>query len=90
MPLQFRIWRRSVPIAWDQTRLIQPTRIALSLAITALNILWQGHGILRAFPKTIRFMVVGVVAYVITTVAEFLWLLSTGPRLLRPIRSQRS
>jgi len=80
MPLQFRIWRRSVPIAWDQTRLVQPTRIALSVAITALNILWQGHGILRAFPKTIRFMVVGVVAYVITTVAEFLWLLSTGPR----------
>jgi hypothetical protein len=80
VPVQFRIWRRSIPIAWEQTRIVQPTRIALSVAISAVNILWQGHGMLRSSPKTIRFMVVGAVAYIATTVAEFLWLLSTGPR----------
>jgi hypothetical protein len=80
LPIQFRIWRRSVPIAWDQTRIVQPTRTALSVAISAINILWQGHGVLRSFSKAPRFVVVGFAAYVITTIAEFLWLLSTGPR----------
>jgi hypothetical protein len=74
-----RIWRRSVPIAWDQTRIIHPTKIALSVAIAALNILWQGHGILRSSSFGIRFVVVIVGAYLITTIVEFLWLLSTGP-----------
>jgi len=80
LPIQFRIWRRSIPIAWDQTRILQPTKIALSVAISALNILWQGHGILRSSPSATRFILVVVAAYVITTIAEFLWLLSTGPR----------
>ena len=75
-----RILRRSVPIAWDQTKFVEPTRIALSIAIAALNILWQGHGILRSFPRGLRFVSVAFGAYVVTSVAEFLWLLSTGPR----------
>lgn len=74
-----RIWRRSVPIAWDQIRIFQPTKIALSVAIAALNVLWKGHGILRSSPFAIRFVVVIVGAYLITTMVEFLWLLSTGP-----------
>jgi len=81
LPIQFRIWRRSIPIAWDQTRIVQPTKIALSVAISALNLLWQGHGILRSSPIAMRFVVVAVAAYMVTTIAEFLWLLSTGPRL---------
>ena len=80
LPIQFRIWRRSVPIAWDQTRFVQPTRIALSVAISSVNILWQGHGVLRSFSTAPRFAIVGVAAYIITTIAEFLWLISTGPR----------
>jgi hypothetical protein len=80
LPIQLRIWRRSVPIAWDQTRVIQLTRIALSVAISEINILWQGHGILRLSPKPVRFILVAIFAYIVTTVAEFLWLLSTGPR----------
>ena len=69
-----------MPIAWDQMRLVHPTGIALGIAIAALNILWQGHGILRSLPPGARFIVVALGAYVITAVAEFLWLLSTGPR----------
>ena len=80
IPIQLRIWRLSIPIAWDQTRIVQPTRVALSVAISALNILWQGHGILRSLPLLTRFIVVAIAAYAVTTIAEFLWLLSTGPR----------
>jgi hypothetical protein len=80
IPIQLRIWRRSIPIAWDQTRIIQPTKIALSVAIAALNILWRGHGILRSSPFFTRFVVVLVGSYLMTTIAEFLWLLATGPR----------
>jgi hypothetical protein len=80
IPIQLRIWRRSIPIAWERTRIIQPTRIAIGVAIAALNILWRGHGILRSSPFVTRFVVVLVGSYLVTTIAEFLWLLSTGPR----------
>jgi hypothetical protein len=80
IPIQLRIWRRSVPLAWDQTQIIHPTRLALSVAISALNMLWRGHGIFRFLSSPARFMVVGVIAFLATTIAEFLWLLSTGPR----------
>jgi hypothetical protein len=79
-PLQFRIWRRSIPIAWNQTRIVQPTKIALSVAVAALNIVWTGHGILRAFPSAIRFTIVAIVTYAMATFVEFLWLLSNGPK----------
>jgi hypothetical protein len=78
--IQLRILRRSLPIAWDQTRIIEPTKIALSVAVAALNMLWRRHGVLRSSPPVERFIVVSVVTYLIATIAEFLWLLSTGPR----------
>lgn len=78
--IQLRIWRRSIPIAWHQTRIFQPTKLALSVATAALNILWVGHGILRGSQPALRFVVVAIVTYVIATAVEFLWLLSTGPR----------
>jgi len=76
----FRVLRRAVPIAWDQLALAQPTRIAGCVTIAALNILWQGHGVLRSSPIPIRFIVVALYCYLVTTAAEFLWLLVTGPR----------
>ncbi|HEX6627373.1 MAG TPA: hypothetical protein VF105_05435 [Gemmatimonadaceae bacterium] len=76
----FRVLRRAIPIAWEQLPLAQPTRIAGCVTIAALNILWQGHGVLRSSPMLIRFTAVAVYCYVVTTVAEFLWLLVTGPR----------
>jgi hypothetical protein len=77
--LQPRKWRRSVPRAWKQTQLLQPAKIAGCVTISALNILWHGHGILRSSPPALRFVIVGVVCYVVTTTAEFLWLLYSGP-----------
>ena len=75
-----RILRQSAPIAWNQTRLIQPTKIALGLATAALNILWAGYGVLPTAPSAVRFAVVALATYAIATIVEFLWLLSTGPR----------
>jgi hypothetical protein len=72
--------RRAFPIAWEQLPLAQPTRIAGCITIAALNILWQGHGVLRSSPMFIRFIAVAVYCYIVTTVAELLWLLVTGPR----------
>jgi len=79
-PIVIRILRRATPIAWEQLSLAQPTRIAGCVTIAALNILWQGHGVLRGQPMPVRFIVVGVACYLVTTGAEFLWLLVTGPR----------
>ncbi len=76
----FRVLRRAIPIAWEQLPLVQPTRIAGCVTIAALNILWQGHGVLRTAPVPIRFFAVALYCYVVTTTAEFLWLLVTGPR----------
>ena len=75
-----RVLRRAIPIAWEQLPLAQPTRISGCITIAALNILWQGHGVLRSSPMLIRFIAVALYSYVVTTVAEFLWLLITGPR----------
>ncbi len=76
---QARKWRRSVPSAWKQTQLLHPAKIAGCVTIAAINILWQGHGILRSSPSVLRFAVVGAGCYVVTTIAEFLWLLYSGP-----------
>jgi hypothetical protein len=78
--LRARKWRRSIPRAWKQTQLLQPAEIASCVTIAALNILWQGHGILRTSPSLVRFVVVGVACYIVTTIAEFLWLVHKGPR----------
>jgi hypothetical protein len=77
--IQPRKWRRSVPLAWKQTRLLHVARIAGCVTISALNILWHGHGILRSFQPVLRFVIVGVAGYVVTTLAEFLWFLYSGP-----------
>jgi hypothetical protein len=80
IPIRFRIWRRTIPIAWQQMRWVQPTNIALSVSAAALNILWRGHGVLRSSPAALRFLIVLFGCYLITTLAEFLWLVATGPR----------
>jgi hypothetical protein len=77
--IQAKKWRRSVPRAWKQTQLLHPAKIAGCVAISAFNILWHGHGIFRSSPSVLRFAIVGVVCYVVATIAEFLWLLYSGP-----------
>jgi hypothetical protein len=73
-------FRRAIPIAWRQVSLLQPAKISGAIAISAFNLLWHDHGVLRSSLPAIRFAVVAVMCYLLTTIAEFLWLLSTGPR----------
>ncbi len=80
MSLKTAALRRAIPIAWHQIRLLQPAKLAASIAISTANILWHGHGVLRSSPPALRFATVAVICYVLTTLAEFLWLLATGPR----------
>ena len=75
-----RKWRSSTPHAWKQTQLLQPAKIAACVTISALNVLWQGHGILRSSPMPVRLVVVGIICYVAMTIAEFLWLVYSGPK----------
>lgn len=79
-PLKIVALRRSIPSAWKQVRLLHPTKVAGSIAISALNVLWVGHGVLRSSPPLLRLAVVAAICYVLMTAAEFLWLLATGPR----------
>jgi hypothetical protein len=78
--LKISAWRRSIRAARSQVRFLNIGKIAGSMAIAGLNILWHGHGVLRSSPPALRFAVVTFVGYLLTTVAEFLWLLMTGPR----------
>jgi hypothetical protein len=80
MPLQPRALRRSIPSAWGKIRLLQSGKIAGAIAIGALNLLWHGHGVLRSSSPVFRFAAVAAISYVLMTVAEFLWMLATGPR----------
>jgi hypothetical protein len=80
LPIRLRIWRRSIPIAWEQMRFVQLTNIALSVSVASLNILWRGHGVFRTSHPLARFVIVLAGCYLITTFAEFLWLLATGPK----------
>ena len=75
-----RTWRHSWPRAWKRTQFAQPAKIAGCIAISALNVLWRGHGIFRSSPTALRLILVGVGGYVVTTVAEFLWLVYSGPQ----------
>lgn len=77
--IQAKKLRRSVPRAWKQTQLLHTPKIAGCVTIAALNLLWHGHGILRSSPSAFRLAIVGVVCYVVATIAEFLWLLYSGP-----------
>ncbi|MFL5488670.1 MAG: hypothetical protein ACJ8AJ_09330 [Gemmatimonadaceae bacterium] len=80
LSLQARIWRRAFPGAWKQTQLLHVAKISSCIAIAAVNILWSGHGVLRSASLATRFVVVALFCYAVTTVAEFLWLMHTGPR----------
>ena len=77
--IQAKKWRRSVPRAWKRTQLLHTAKIAGCVTIAALNLLWHGHGILRSSPSAFRFAIVGVGCYIVATIAEFLWLLYSGP-----------
>ena len=72
--------RRSIPSAWKQVRLLQAGKIASAIALSAVNVLWTGHGVFRSSPVAVRLIAVVVISYVVMTVAEFLWLLYSGPR----------
>ena len=78
--IQPRKLRRAIPLAWKQTKLLQPAKIACCVTVSALNVLWQGHGIFRSSPVLVRLAVVGVICYVLTTIAEFLWFVYSGPK----------
>jgi hypothetical protein len=77
LPLRNRNWRRVAPLVWQQLPLLQPTKIAGCIAISVLNVLWQGHGVLRSWPLGARIGGVLVVSYLVVTAAEFVWLLLT-------------
>jgi hypothetical protein len=77
LPLRNRNWRRVAPLVWQQLPLLQPTKIAGCIAISVLNVLWQGHGALRSWPLGARIGGVLVVSYLVVTAAEFVWLLLT-------------
>jgi hypothetical protein len=76
-----RDWRRATVRSYRQTHFLQPAKIGGCIAIAALNLSWQGHGILRAWPSVARFVLVALACYALTTVAEFLWLLLAHPPL---------
>jgi hypothetical protein len=80
LPLHKRNWRRVAPRAWQQLPLLLPAKVAGCIAIAILNILWTGHGIFRSWPVAGRLAAVLVIAYLIVTAAEFLWLLLTVPQ----------
>ncbi len=80
IPLKTLAWRRSFPTAWRQVRPLQPGKVAGAIALAAFNLLWHGHGVFRSSPPTVRFAAVVGVSYLLTTIAEFLWLLGTGPQ----------
>lgn len=77
LPLRNRNWRRVAPLVWQQLPLLQPTKIAGCVAISVLNILWHGHGVLKSWPVGARIAGVLVLSYLVVTAAEFIWLLLT-------------
>jgi hypothetical protein len=78
--LHNRNWRLVAKRAANQLPLLQPGKISGCVAISVLNMLWTGHGVLRLWPPGPRFTAVVVLAYLLVTAAEFLWLLVTIPQ----------
>jgi hypothetical protein len=72
--------RHSIPGAWKQVPLLYPAKIAGCVTVSALNVLWRGHGVLRSSPTPVRLAAVGLTCYVVATIAELLWLVYSGPR----------
>lgn len=68
-------WRRASLRAWKETRLHHTGQIAGCVAISALNLLWHGHGVLRSWTPLGRLLGVAAICYALSVVAEFLWLL---------------
>jgi hypothetical protein len=56
--------------------------VLASTGISLVNVLWRGHGVLKSSPLVTRIVVVAGACYVITAIAEFLWLISTPSPLL--------
>ena len=75
--LKNRNWKRVAPRAWKQLPLLQPTKLAGCVTIAILNVLWQGHGVLRSLTVGPRIVAVLLLTYCLVTAAEFLWLLCT-------------
>src|SRR5215210_2718814 len=65
-----RDWPRAIKRARTEMRLAHPLRISGAVTVAALNVLWRGHGVLRASPSPIRFVAVGIVIYAVTALAE--------------------
>ncbi len=77
LPFKNRSWKSIAPRAWKQLPLLQPTRLAGCVTVSVLNVLWRGHGVLRALPLGARIVAMFVLSYAIVTAAEYLWLLCT-------------
>jgi hypothetical protein len=80
LSLHKRSWRRVAPKAWAQLPLLHPIKLAGCVAVAVLNILWTGHGVLKALPVSGRLVVALVLCYAVVTAAEFVWLLVTVPQ----------
>jgi hypothetical protein len=80
LSLHNRNWRLAAKRALNQLPLLQPGKISGCVAVSVLNMLWTGHGVLRSWPPGPRFTTLLLLAYVVVTVAEFLWLLVTVPQ----------
>lgn len=78
--IQATKFRHSIPRAWKQVPLLYPAKIAGCVTVSALNVLWTGHGVLRSSPTPVRLAAVAIICYVVATIAEFLWLIYNGPR----------
>lgn len=78
--MKIRDLPRETVRAWRETRLHHTGQIAGCVAISALNILWRGHGVLRSWPPIGRLLGVTVICYALTVVGEFLWLLFQAPQ----------
>lgn len=74
-----RGWRPEIVRAWREEQFLEPAKLAGSLGISTLNLLWQGHGIMRLSPPVWRFAGVAVLSYVILVLMEILWLLFAVP-----------
>ncbi|MFN2637448.1 MAG: hypothetical protein ABR585_10510 [Gemmatimonadaceae bacterium] len=67
-------WRRAAVRAVREIRLASAARLLLAASLSTLNVLWRGHGVLRSSPTLQRFVIVALVCYIVTAIAEFVWL----------------
>jgi len=77
LSLHNRNWRLVAPRAWKHLPLLQPGKLLGCIAISVVNILWTGHGVLRSWQAGPRFTAVLVLTFAVVTAVEYLWLLLT-------------